>query len=259
MNARTIDYNKCIGCGLCVSDCVNQYLRFDTDDSGKKKISVQKRGRCLNCGHCNAICPQNAISGGDIEDNKNKDDILLSLMSKKRTVRKFIKNSAIPKDCLDKILFAAQTAPTDRNRKSSRIIFIKELLPVVYNKALDYLVDEVKKTGTINPLYVPTMRLNDNRNEVLWNAEYLVLFIGSPNNTIDSAIAAERMQLEAFQLGVGTAYRGDMLKAINNQNELRDILEIRKNEEVLVAFAMGTTEIKYQRGAVKNNHKLIFK
>lgn len=180
-------------------------------------------------------------------------------MSQKRTVRKYIKGCEIPKEVLDKILFASQTAPTDRNRKSSKIVLVKKMLSIVYNKALDYLVAEVQRTGTINPLYVPTMRLNNTRDEILWNAEYLVLFVGSHQSVIDSSISAERMQLEAHKLGVGSAYRGDMLKAINNTRELRDLLEIKKNEDVLVAFAMGITGLKYQRAAVKHNHKVLYK
>ena len=257
MSLRTIDSDKCSGCGLCVSDCVNHYLEM-TVFSGGKIAAFKERGRCLNCGHCNAICPRSAVIGGEIADVADGQDDLLALMARKRSVRKYIKGAVIPKEVMDKILFAGQSAPTDRNRRSARIVFIKDSLPVVYNEALDYLVAEVQRTGSINPLYVPTMRLNDNRHEVLWNAEYLVVFIGTEQNFTDAAISAERMQLEACSLGVGTAYRGDMRKAINNVDRLRELLEIKKNEEVLVAFAMGVTEIQYLRPAVKINRKVVY-
>lgn len=255
---RQIDSKKCIGCGLCVNDCINQYLQIDLLN-GKKIASFKERGRCLNCGHCNAICKQGAISGGELLDLLDDKDDLLSLMSNKRTVRSYIKNGTIAEDKINKIIFAAQTAPTDRNRKSARIVLIKELLPEVYNKALDYRVAEVLKTGTINPLYMPTMRLHENRSEILWNAEYLVIFIGSNKSLIDAAIAAERMQLEAYKLGIGTAYRGDMKDSINNVDSLKALLEIKPNEEVLIAFAMGITKNEYFRPAVKENRKVIFK
>ena len=256
---RTIDVTKCIGCGLCVDDCVNHYLLLDANASGKRVATFQKYGRCLNCGHCNAICPNTAITGGDLVEKIEDYDNLLALIATKRSVRKYVKNSIISQDVLNKIILAAQSAPTDRNRKSARIVLVKEELPVLYNQALDWLVEEVKKTGTINPLYVPTMRLNANRNEILWNAEYLVVFIGSEKNIIDSAISAERMQLEACNLGIGTAYRGDMKNAINNVSSLQEMLEIKKNEIALVAFAMGITEIKYLRPAIKLNRKVVYK
>ncbi len=256
---RTIDTNRCMGCGLCATDCVNNYIELIADSSGSNKASFSKSGRCLECGHCNAICPKEAISGGKMEVVETQNDQLLSLMAAKRTVRKYIKGSSIERLDLDRIITAAQSAPTNRNRRSARIVLVKERLPEVYNKCLDYLVDEVQRTGRINPLYVPTMRMNENRNEILWNAEYLVLFIGLKQSIIDAAIAAERMQLEAWTLGIGTAYRGDIQSSINNIEELRNILDIKSNEETLVAFAMGRTDLRYLRPAVKNNRKVVYK
>ena len=253
---RVIESEKCIGCGRCVNDCINQYLVLTEDEKGNIKASFKERGRCLECGHCNAICPQGAISGGKIEDLDICEDTLLTLMGTKRTVRSYIKGGVISSDQLDRIVLAGHSAPTDRNRKSARILLIKDILPQVYNTALDYLVAEVQKTGTINPLYVPTMNLDSKRDEVLWNAEYLVAFVGLPSSLIDASISAERMQLEAASLDIGTAYRGDMKTAINNVSELRELLGIRSNEEVLITFTMGKTNLKYLRPAIKKNRKV---
>lgn len=256
MTPRVIDQSKCIGCGQCVNDCINQYLVLIDDENGKKRASFKERGRCLECGHCNAICPQRAVSGGKIEELVGCTDSLLALMGTKRTVRHYKKGSVISKDNLEKIIMAGQSAPTDRNRKSARIILIKEELPVIYNRALDWLVEEVERTGRINPLYFPTMELNAKREEILWNAEYLVTFVGLPANLTDAAIAAERMQLEAWSLGVGTGYRGDMKNAFNHVDGLRDALGIKKNEECLLTFAMGLSDRKYLSAAVKVNRKI---
>ena len=256
---RVIDHEKCIGCGRCVRDCVNKYIKLDDSDKGKKSASFVERGRCLECGHCNAICPQGAIIGGQIEELPTRMDSLLSLMTKKRTVREYIKGATISQNDLDYIILAGQSAPTNRNRKSARMIFIKEHLPIIYNTAVDYLVERVQQAGTIDPLYVPTMRMSQNRSLILWGAEYLVVFAGSSQTIIDAAISAERMQLEAEALGIGTAYRGDMVDAINNVDDLRNLIGLRSNEMALIAFAMGVSNVKYYRSAVKNNRKVVFK
>ncbi len=258
MTARVIDSTKCIGCGKCVNDCINQYLILTEDADGKKHAAFKERGRCLECGHCNAICPQGAIEGGaaitDIEG-----DELLQLMAAKRSVRHYDKKHEIEQSVLDKIILAGQSAPTDRNRKTIRLILIKQDLPLIYNRALDWLVAEVEKTGPINPIYAPTMALNAKRDEVLWNAEYLVAIVGLPANVTDAAIAAERMQLEAWKFGVGSCYRGDMKNAINNVDELREELGIKKNEECLVTFAMGHTPLRYCRPAMKQLKKVEYR
>ncbi len=259
MTARVIDLEKCIGCGKCVNDCVNQYLILAENADGKTKATFKERGRCLECGHCHAVCPQRAISGGKIEELEGCTDELLMLMATKRTVRHYRKDAVIPQDAIDRIIMAGHSAPTDRNRKSARMILIKEELPQIYNRALDWLVEEVERTGRINPLYMPTMELNSKRDEVLWNAEYLVAFVGLPASLTDAAIASERMQLEAWSLGVGTGYRGDMKNAFNHVAALREILGIKVNEECLVTFAMGLTDRKYLSPAVKRNRKVEFR
>lgn len=259
MTSRIIDREKCIGCGKCINDCINQYLILIEDEAGKKKAGFKERGRCLECGHCNAICPQRAITGGKIEELEGVDDKLLRMMASKRTVRHYLKDSVIPEELLERILLAGHSAPTDRNRKSARMILIKNELPHIYNRALDWLVEEVEKTGPINPLYTPTMALNNKRDEVLWNAEYLVAFIGLPASIIDASIASERMQIEAWSVGVGTGYRGDMKNAFNNVEELRETLGIKNNEECLITFAMGLTDRKYLSPAIKLNRKVEFR
>jgi len=256
---RTVDEKKCIGCGNCDDDCVVRYISLKAREDGSRVASFSDRGRCMECGHCNSICPQGAITGGDrLVFPSFEMDSLLQLMSEKRTIRRYKKSEIIPQSCLDKIIFAAQTAPSGRNRRSSRIVFIKEKLPDVYIKALEVLVKEVERTGSINPLFSYIMDLNKKKDEILWNAEYLVVLIGKSECITDAAIAAERMQLEAAGLGIGTAYRGDMKKAINNCDELRELIGIKTKEEAQVCFAMGIPDVKYFGPAVKNNKTVEF-
>ena len=259
MTNRVINYEKCISCGLCVSDCIARYIVFDEEPNSPsfKKAKFKDRGRCINCGHCNAICPSAAISVVE-PNNFDIDDDMLNLMSHKRSVRSYIKNKTIDKKILDKIILSGYTAPTDRNRKSARIIFIKEKLKEIYTIAVNYLWNKVKNDGTINPIYILTKEMYDNIGEVLWDAEYLVVFVGLHTQLTDSAIASERMQLLAEKLGVASAYRGDMVMAINECEELKNILNVKPHEEALVSFALGYGKYKYLRPAVKVNRVVEF-
>ena len=259
MNLREVNSEKCIGCGKCVKDCITNYLTLAEDCNGLYKASFKERGRCIDCGHCNAICPQRAITGGKIDELKECKDDLLRLMGTKRTVRHYIRDAEIPQDKLERIIMAGQSAPTEKNRKSARVLLIKSELKDIYNKALDWLVAEVERTGPINPNYASTIAMDKNRDEILWDAEYLVTFVGLPSSLTDASIASERMQLEAWNLGVGSGYRGDMKDAINNVEELREALGIKKNEECLVTFAMGITSQKYLSPAIKTNRKVEFR
>ncbi len=58
----TVDASLCNGCGLCVKDCT--YGLFAV--SGGKAEHAQRE--CLECGHCVAVCPQNAVSMSGFDD-----------------------------------------------------------------------------------------------------------------------------------------------------------------------------------------------
>lgn len=247
---RIIDFEKCIGCGLCINDCVTNYI-----DLNGKKAKFKERGRCINCAHCDSICPSQCIEVYDREKyiDSVQEDNLLNLFSRKRTIRQFDNKKTIDNNILNKVLYAGFSAPTEKNRKSARIVLIKKNLKMLYNLALDYLVDYVNEAGSLNPLYAPTIAMNNKRNIVLWNAEYLVVFVGNNDLLTDSVIAAERMTLAAFHFGLGTAYRGDIKFAFSNSLEIRKILNMNDKENCLIAFCLGYPLVKYLKPAVKIN------
>ena len=52
-----IDYEKCNGCRLCVQEC-----RFFLLDVTESKVLFEDLDKmCSLCGHCIAVCPQDAI------------------------------------------------------------------------------------------------------------------------------------------------------------------------------------------------------
>ena len=52
-----VDYDKCVGCGVCVSMCPYTAITLDTE----KKISVINDVLCKGCGTCVAACPSGAM------------------------------------------------------------------------------------------------------------------------------------------------------------------------------------------------------
>ena len=90
---KTVEINKdlCCGCGKCVKDCVSEKIKIV---DGKAQFMYE---RCIECGHCFAICPTGAVKmngydNDDIEifDIKEFDsDKLLLAMKSRRTIRQF--------------------------------------------------------------------------------------------------------------------------------------------------------------------------
>lgn len=59
-NARVVDTDKCVGCGLCRSACPWDMPRIDPQ--------TRKSSKCVNCGACVRGCPTSALTMIDWED-----------------------------------------------------------------------------------------------------------------------------------------------------------------------------------------------
>lgn len=80
MKNRTIDSNKCVGCGACILSCPMKCISYKQNEAGFyiAEIDAQK---CIKCGKCTTVCPvcKNAAENNEIIDsyiavNKNQDD-----------------------------------------------------------------------------------------------------------------------------------------------------------------------------------------
>lgn len=64
-SSMVLEPGKCIACGLCVNVCPNQVINLtsEKDENNKKvlKTYFMNIGRCLLCGLCTEACPTNAL------------------------------------------------------------------------------------------------------------------------------------------------------------------------------------------------------
>jgi 2-oxoacid:acceptor oxidoreductase delta subunit (pyruvate/2-ketoisovalerate family) len=58
MMTAVIDYEKCISCGLCIDICPDQAISMNN-------VVTIDSSRCTGCGSCVAECPSEAISMSD--------------------------------------------------------------------------------------------------------------------------------------------------------------------------------------------------
>lgn len=64
-SSMVLEPGKCIACGLCVNVCPNQVINLtsEKDENNKKvlKTYYMNIGRCLLCGLCTEVCPTKAL------------------------------------------------------------------------------------------------------------------------------------------------------------------------------------------------------
>ena len=51
-----LDQNKCVGCGACINICPNDAISLQSDDIGYYRANVNEN-KCIDCGICSKICP----------------------------------------------------------------------------------------------------------------------------------------------------------------------------------------------------------
>ncbi|TGE35159.1 NADH-quinone oxidoreductase subunit I [Desulfosporosinus fructosivorans] len=64
-SSMVLEPSKCIACGLCVNVCPNQVINLtsEKDENNKKVLKTYEMniGRCLLCGLCTEVCPTKAL------------------------------------------------------------------------------------------------------------------------------------------------------------------------------------------------------
>ena len=254
---RYIDGEKCDTCGgnyLCVNDCVTSFIE-KREENGKAFVALKKRGLCINCGHCNTLCPKDAVI---YEPKFAETNRYLRFLASKRTTRSYNKEKELSRKDLEQILCAAQSAPSEKNRPTVKICMVKEQLKELFLEALNVLKDYVESVGPLHPQYKYIMDLYEKKEPIFWGAEYAVLIIGKPQFSVDAALVAERMQLMAYSLDIASGYNGNLAFAVNHSGKLKEKLKMLDQESVLVSFALGYSRLKYREPYIGINRKVIF-
>ena len=253
-NRVVINADTCVGCTLCVNDCPSKALRV-TDEG------ISYIGRCLECGHCVAICPTNSITmpgmdmDGVVEYNPASFDLkpanLLNTMKFRRSVR-FYANREIPRPILEQLLEAGRYAPTARNTQATRFIVVQEELPAfrqLFWDTMPAMLEQLKESDS--PMLGSFERFYHNYqtkefDNFFFNAPALVLVLS--NNMWDAGLAAGNIELMAAANGLGLLHNGFIKGAISQNPELLRWLGV---DELPIACAMlvGYPGGRYSRTA----------
>ncbi len=120
-----IDAEKCNGCELCVKVCPSETISMQ---DGKARVTGD---RSLQCGHCMAVCPVDAVRVGAIDahslsfdnfDLKNRwlphgdfdTDHLVQLMASRRSCRNYTEQ-VVDRSILEDLVKIGTTAPSSTN------------------------------------------------------------------------------------------------------------------------------------------------
>ena len=262
-----VDYDKCIGCGLCEKVCPGGILHLNTEHKCEMdKIDSFGWNGCWRCEHCLAVCPRGAISifGKKPEDSispmkpETAAPVMDALIMNRHSCRRFLQKD-VPGETIDAMLQLIGNAPNGGNKQQVEFTLIDDRTQMDRFRSLAYsemdrLADrDVYPEGFDKPSYEDMKRWEKTvRPDMLFcSAPYLMIPhapLGKGEPVEDVNIAAAYFELLCASRGLGCVMMTFPKDALKNMRSIRAMLCIPEDHYVGVMLGFGWPEIRYARG-----------
>lgn len=283
-NIVNVVAEKCIRCGLCVEECPAHIFQPPQDGNPP---ALSRLEACIRCGHCVCVCPEDAIEQEDFPPERlistsecepaTDWESFYHLLQLRRSIRLFQKKP-VPREVLEKILRAAELAPTATNQRKVcwTVVTDPKILEEIRFLTMDFLRTSCQKLQTLpakilarlfpeseagkNIHRVPMMRslleIAQKRDVILYDAP-AVLFahydrkVGRFANP-DAQLAIQNATLACVSLGLGTFYTGFVTRAADSQPQIAKVLQLPENHLLAGGLTVGFPRVKYRAVMVRD-------
>jgi nitroreductase len=231
---------------------------------------------CNDCGHCVAICPNDAVMNTRMDptdfpkmvDPQINFDQYLNLVRNRRSIRKF-KKEPLKQEHLDKILTAVRYIPTGSNKQGLKYLIITD--PETLRQIKEAMAKKfalVQKLATRAPgkwFVRKEDQASLTRLVELWKAGedpylrdapcFLIIYAEELYFEVtawDAGIASYNIDLAAQTLGVGTLQNGFFVTNVKLFKGLKKFTKLPKKATILGSICLGYPTLKYKKAVSRN-------
>lgn len=248
MSKVVINSEKCVGCGLCVKDCVG----FDISLVNNK--AVANGASCIKCGHCEAICPNNAVTLEGYDDSVSEfteqvrldPKQLMDAIKTRRTIRNYTEQP-VSDEILDMIIEAGRLAPTGTNSQGTSYVVLNQK-----KKECEAIaVKMFSKVLAVGKKVIPQLKnMNIDENFFFKKAPIAIVVLGK--DKVSASLAAQNMAFMAEANGLGVLFSGFFTMCFRMSGKIRKIAGVKGKVYPVTTLVIGYSAVKYHRTAHRN-------
>ena len=258
----SVNHEKCVRDFKCIDECPVKIFGFSKEE---KKVTIIENPEkiCIKCGHCAAVCPEDAIALKDFTDSdfieKNKNEILSKdnieyILRARRSIRTY-KNEAVPKEKIEELLNLGFAAPTGHNSRcvDFKVVHDKEKINSFRQMVIDwmkYMIKEQPDTAALLDFRHIIEGFEAGFDGIFRGAPHLVIAHASkyaPTAAIDCATAISYLELGAQGLGLGTCWAGFFNIAASFWPPLKSELNLPKGHKNYGTIMLGIPKHEYRK------------
>ena len=247
----TIDRTKCKKDGICVAECPFGLIGL-TGEEGFPEIRPAAARLCIQCGHCMAVCPHDAlrlaamnpdgfqpIGYGSPPTLKKTGQLLTS----RRSIRTYDRQT-VPRKQIEQLLDLCRWAPSAKNAQPVHWLVLET--PEAVHQLAGLEVDWLR-TGPTYPGIVSSW--DQGKDMVLHDAPHLLVAHARQDSLkpeIDCTIALTYFDLAAASCDIGTCWAGILMSAVTaGYQPLLDALALPEGHNLYGAMIFGYPRFPY--------------
>jgi len=273
MGLLRIDEEKCKRDEFCVRECPTAIIRLSKNE-GIPEIVPGGEGNCLDCGHCVAVCPHDALSHVRIKiedcplirkELQVNEEQALQFLRSRRSVRRFL-DKPVEREKIQRLIEGARYSPTAGNSQLVQWLVLtdKKRIAEIAAMTVDWLREVLKdpRIAEASPYLPMVIAAWDAGNDSVLRGTPALIVASAPkeaiNGTVDLTIALSYLDLLAPAMGLGTCWAGLLQAALLSSSAIYRAVGIPDRHPHHYPMMLGYPELRYYRLPQRRAPKIRF-